>query len=83
MLFYYLQEVCNNIARTTYHWANTNFNKAKVMRSDTYFHASIVVQNDNWKTLYLLNVVYSACTKVQFCIAGRNYPLIRIGMHVM
>ena len=29
------------------HWANKNFNKAKVMGLDTYYHVSIEIMNDN------------------------------------
>ena len=33
------------------HWANRNFNKAKAMGKDTYYHASIEIMNDNWNNL--------------------------------
>ena len=33
------------------HWANKNFNKAKVMGLDTYYHASIEIMNNNWSNL--------------------------------
>ena len=34
-----------------HHWANKNFNKARVMNLDTYYCGSICIMNDGWNKL--------------------------------
>ena len=40
-----MQRICSK------HWANQNFNKARVMGLDTYYRVSIRIMNDNWNKL--------------------------------